>query len=349
MSRENMFYWQSDRPYTANQINSIFLQRTRSYNKNDLIRAASHAYQEEISSLNDPINFGSVNIVCPFVTLSGKEGVIRAHPSQVTNEYFYAESEAMKLAASVGVPVPETIAVDTSRSIVPFDYMVTSRVPGEVMQLAVERDSSLYVPFLRQIGVVLGKLHTINTNGYGFFDNNQAQEGILRGVHASNQDHYLAALESDTQFYENNQDWIDIKLVRQAIRILQSNAEAAKCDKPTLIHNDIADWNTVVDNTQVTGILDWDECFSGDPVFEFATLSLFYNKFQLEMILDGYQESNRLPHDYGNKIDLYTLRYIISKSKISINKLKSVEKESTRKRFNQAVDKLGQLINKYPK
>lgn len=346
MPRNNMFYWQSDRPFTAKEIKEIFLDRKNDYSKELLMKAAFFATKESITCLLDPINFGSVNIVCPFATSTGANYIIRAHPKQVRNEYFHVESLAMKAASQEGVPVPNTILIDDSREIVPFDYMVTTKVRGDVMQSVLEQNMDNKNTYLRQIGRYLGMLHKIKANKFGFFDNDLAKKGLLVGILDTNTDHYLSALDADESFYEQNTGWLDNVTVRSAIYILRSNAKYTVCTNPTLIHNDIADWNTVVNGDQVTGILDWDECFSGDPVFEFATMSLFYSDSEMSQIISGYCETNSLPADYNEKIDLYTLRYIINKSKISIKKLQFVEKESTRTRFNQSKEKLKLLVDK---
>jgi hypothetical protein len=73
-------------------------------------------------------------------------------------------------------------------------------------------------------------------------------------------------------------------------------------------------------------------------------MSLFYNDEQMNIIKSGYLETNDLPSDYEKKFDLYVLRYIVNKSKISIKKLQFLEKESTRNRFNIAKNKLSRLI-----
>lgn len=349
MSRENMFYWQSDRPYTPEQINSIFLERKKTFNPEEVKNAAAHAMNEPITHLEEPINQGSVNLVCPFTTKSGREGVIRVHPPQVKNEYFFSETEAMRAAATVGVPVPEIILVDDTRKYAPFDYMVMTRVPGEVMRPAVERDPTLHPSYLKQIGRYLGMLHSLSTTGYGFFDNDQAKKGTLAGIDSKNEEHFLAALDLDKKFHSENPGNFDAKSIELALKILEENSSIAKCDNPTLIHNDIADWNTVVLGDNVTGILDWDECFSGDPVFEFATLSLFYPDEKMTFIKDGYKEVRPLPADYDDKFDLYVLRYIINKSKIAITKIKYAEKTSMREWLANANAKLANSNGKIAK
>ncbi len=348
MSRQNMFYWQADRPFTVDEIKTIFLDRKLDYSPSDLAKAASHAMAEELV-MHDPINHGSVNIVCPFTTSSGKEGVIRAHPKQVKNEYFFSESEAMKLAYTAGVPVPNTVLVDDSRKIVPFDYMVTTRISGIVMKPAVQQDPSLHPIFLKQIGMYMAKLHSIKTQGYGFFDNEQARVGKLIGLYDSNEKHYMAALDLDEEFHLANSNHVGLELIVKAFKILKENAAIASCDQPTLVHNDIADWNTVVEGDQVTGILDWDECFSGDPVFDFATTSLFYTDDQMEILKSGYQQISKLPTNYEEKFTLYLIRYVMSKSKIAIKQLNSRQNDFMKLWLENAVQKLQMAIKKFEK
>lgn len=347
MSRDNMFYWQSDRPYTAEQINAIFLQRKTNYRQDEVKAAASYAVKEEVVRLQEAINQGSVNIVCPFTTKSGKHGVIRVHPPQVKNGYFFVEREAMNLASGVGVPTPKTILVEDSRTVAPFDYMVMEKVEGDVMRPVVEQNPSLHPKLLKEIGSYLGKLHQIRPEGYGFFDNKKARNGVLSGIHQTNEEHFLSALDLDEAFHQSNQGSVKTDLFHRAIQILRANSKVSHCANPTLVHNDIADWNTVVNGDTVTGILDWDECFSGDPVFEFATLSLFYTDDQMEMIKQGYVETGKLPNDYDSKFPLYVMRYIVNKSKIAITKIKYTEKTSMHHWLENALKKLDTIIKSY--
>jgi aminoglycoside phosphotransferase (APT) family kinase protein len=343
MSRKNMFYWQSDRPYTVEEIKTIFLDRKSDYSTSDLKLAAERAIKEEVV-LHDPINHGSVNIVCPFTSLSGKEYVIRAHPKQVKNEYFYAESEVMKLASSVGVPVPQTILVDDTRSVVPFDYMVSTKINGQVMKVVVQADPALHPTYLKQIGYYLGLLHKVKTQGFGFFDNEKAKEGELLGIYNNNIDHYLAALDSDEAFHNDNKSHLDPSMVKKAIHVLKNKIDLATCENPTVVHNDIADWNTVVDGDMVSGIMDWDESFSGDPVFDFATTSLFYSDEQMEHLKTGYLETNVLPENYQEKYNLYVIRYVINKSKIAIKQLNSRQNDFMKLWLANAITKLDSAI-----
>ena len=341
-----MFYWQSDRPYTHQQINEIFLQRRLSYKKEELIEVIQKVMHQKVVKLDPPINQGSVNLVCPFVLSNDFEGVIRVHPPQANNSYFHVEKLVMDLASKNGVPTAEVLTVDDTREIAPFDYMIMTKIQGEVLRVTIEHNPDIHPIYLNQIGKYMALIHQISTVGYGFFDNNLAAKGVLRGQYLSNEDHYQSALDLDKHFHFKEDVHFDIELVEKSFQILERNIKVAECKNPVLIHNDIADWNTVVSNNIVTGIMDWDECFSGDPVFEFATLGLFYDGYQMKEILDGYKKILDLPPDFNDKIDLYTLRYIINKSKIALTKIKYAEKTSMHAWLAGAKDKLIKIIEK---
>jgi hypothetical protein len=102
--------------------------------------------------------------------------------------------------------------------------MVTSRVLGEVMQVAVEADPKKYDHYLKQIGRCLGKLHKIKTKKYGFFDNQLAKTSIFVGTLNSNKDHFLSALDLDEEFYDKNPGWFESDDIKKAINLLKAKA-----------------------------------------------------------------------------------------------------------------------------
>ena len=88
-----------------------------------------------------------------------------------------------------------------------------------------------------------------------------------------------------------------------------------------LIQNDLADWNMLVDKSKISGIIDWDESISGDPVMDFACFSLFFPDQRLKFLVDGYKKVTDLPRDFDVKMHLYKLRYVIAKLVIRKKKL----------------------------
>lgn len=347
MARNNMFYWQSDRPYTQIEINDIFLERTKYFNNEQIVSVIERSLNQKVKKLEDYINQGSINLVCPFILSDGFRGVLRAHPPKAKNSYFHVEKMVMDLAIKHNVPTASVLLVDDTRRYADFDFMIMQRVNGIVLRNDLEVHPDRHSSYLRQLGKYLAKLHQIVTTRYGFFDNELAKKKILAGQYSSNQEHYLSALDLDETYHATNDEYFNKDLIRRSFNIIRDNVKTAECQKPVLIHNDVADWNTIVSNGVVTGLMDWDESFSGDPVFEFATLSLFYSEEQMKDILEGYQEVYPLPTDYHTKYPLYTLRYIINKSKIALTKIKYVEKTSMYSWLANANKKLVKIVNDF--
>ena len=104
-------------------------------------------------------------------------------------------------------------------------------------------------------------------------------------------------------------------------KIFFDNDHFIKCDDPKLVHNDIADWNQLIENEKLTGIVDWDECYSGDPITDFSAWSVFFPFERMKHLKSGYKKISSLPDDFEEKLHLYRLRYIVSKMTLRTKKL----------------------------
>jgi aminoglycoside phosphotransferase (APT) family kinase protein len=322
-SRLGMFYWQVDRPFNARETKEVFLDRYAAISESEAIQAVEYGLSRAgFSQADSKVNnirlpeksFSSVNLIF-FATLPGnREVIIRIHPRNIKNGYFWAERLAAKMARKQDVPVYETYYVNDSREIFPFDFMIIERLPGNNIKSLWPLDPNLEKNLLEQTGEYLAGIHQVKTVNYGFFNNGYAKTNeVLQGIYPKWTDHFLAAYEKNLKYLLDNQvitkdDW------QKIVNIIGSHTDLVKCDSPRLIHNDLADWNELTDGINVTGILDWDECFSGDPVMDFAQWSVFFPYERMEHLIRGYQKVADLPEAYQEKLHLYRLRYIVSKS-----------------------------------
>ncbi len=157
----------------------------------------------------------------------------------------------------------------------------------------------------------MAHIHGIKTEKYGFFDNTDAKTGTLVGLHSTYHDFIHTGLD------ENVQRLITFKILTddQARKFKQlfDQINFEPSDGPRLIQNDMADWNLLTDGKKITGILDWDECHSGDPIADIACWSTFFSIERLKFFLIGYKTVATLPEDYESRFHFYRLRYTISK------------------------------------
>ncbi len=319
-SRHNSFYWQSDRAITEAQIKEIFLDRHNAFDANETKKAIEYGMRlygksdsdAKVIHINPPIKSGSINSVCRAQLNDGTEVIIRMHPIQIKNGYFWAEKAVADAANAVKVPTFKTLFIDDSKKYVPFDFMITSCLPGENMKHAGPFSPDLDKILIEDTGRLLAFTHSVKTNRYGFFDNKKARKGELRGIHNSWKDHIYASFQDNLAYLVKMESIKENERI-SIEQIFKDNDSLIVCDSPRLVHNDLADWNELTDGTKITGFLDWDEAFSGDPICDFSAYSVFYDDARLGHLIHGYKTLSKLPSDFENKFHLYKLRYIISK------------------------------------
>ena len=211
--------------------------------------------------------FNTTRVVCG----SSVEVVIRIAPPDDAGFLFYErnmmaqEPPLHKLVRErTDIPVPAVLGYDTAREILPRDYIVMERLPGEPLSHAVGVDiDSVW----ERVGRFLSHAHAIHGERYGY-----------DGPH-----HVMPPQAS----------WAD------AFRIMwnrliddivgcggysAAEGEEMRClldrcisvvdrDVPaSLLHMDVWHENVLVDDGQVTGLIDWDRALWGDPEIEFAVL-----------------------------------------------------------------------------
>lgn len=319
-NRKNMFYWQTNRPLTAEETKKVFIDRHEKLDEvilkqmvNSGMKSAGYKGNNiEIKEVNPIIRHGSVNSVIPVILQSGKKIVLRIHPKNVKNGYFWVEKITTALAKKEGVPTFETIFIDDSQKIVPFDFMIMTTISGKPVTDYRPLNTKIEQKLVTETGKYAALIHNIKPVGFGFFDNQLAKiANILQGQHTSFKEHIFAALALDLKYLIDNN--VLTKNQRKNIeRLLKRNDSLMDCKQGSLIHNDIADWNEMSDGKSITGIMDWDECFSGDPLMEVAAYSLFYREPRLTWFKEGYKQIRELEEN-EDKFQLFKLRYLISK------------------------------------
>lgn len=319
-NRKGMFYWQTNRPLSASDTKTIFLDRHENIDSDILQQIVSEGMKSAgftnsdtvVKNIHSVIKRGSVNSVIPISLISGKKIIVRIHPKDVINGYFWVEKIATDLARTYGVPTYETLYIDDTQKVLPFDYMIMSAVEGKPLIDLMPLSNEVEHKLIKETGKYAAMIHLIQTTGFGFYDNNHASKTQkLRGQYDSFKEHIFASLDVDVRFL------IDFGVLTQEqgkkiIQLYEGSNTLMECKQGSLIHNDIADWNELSDGKEITGIMDWDECFSGDPLMEIAAYNLFFGEPRLSWFKEGYKEITQL-EDNEDKFQLFKLRYLISK------------------------------------
>src|SRR5262249_32278643 len=85
-------------------------------------------------------------------------------------------------------------------------------------------------------------------------------------------------------------------------------------EEPALLHGDLGSHNVFTDGASITALIDWEDCLSGDPVFDIAFWATFHPERRHQAFLDGYRSESPLPGDFAVRFWLYFLRIALGKT-----------------------------------
>jgi aminoglycoside phosphotransferase (APT) family kinase protein len=204
-----------------------------------------------------PLGGGTYNDVYRVTSPEGDFVLKVSPPDQpgLTYERHLMRTEAMFCTLGRAVaPVPEVVHTDFSRTLVRGDALLTTCLPGEPLFGRADVDRPL---IRRQLGTAVAALHEITGPGFGY---------PQLGLH-----------ESWTEAFFAMFDAVKADAARFGVPlpvIPLPKAVFDEVERPSLVHFDLWDGN-VLSGSGLTGLVDGERAFWGDPVAEFVSPALF--------------------------------------------------------------------------
>lgn len=322
--RFDCFYWQTDRKISAEEAAMIWKDRHSAITNEELLDKINAELKEEKLSFIKPFDnnaqtsLGNVNSIRVGVLENGKEVIIRCHPKGIKNGYFYAESLASNIATENGIPAYKTYYIHELENDNDISYQVIEKLKGDTIQFCLKEHPEKEEQLVYEMGKTMAKLHKIKVNGFGPFDNEQAKNANLKGIHNSLKDSINVGLEENLERLVTYN--ILTKEIADRMKALFDDNELLDSDTSVLIHNDFADWNLLTDGNTITGVIDWDECVAGHPIQEIACWSTFFEPARIKSFLKGYFNETPIYDNFDEMFQLMRLRYTISKMALRIKR-----------------------------
>ena len=215
--------------------------------------------------------------------------------------------------ASLGLPGPSVVTIDCSRSICPTDYQILTYVHGQQLSAFQDPETQYIEPVLLQaIGAYVAQVHQVALAGFGPLGLASLQNPT--GIHNSWQDYIFLRLQEHIDVCLN----IDAISSHEALiiqKIFVEHAQIFECSSPVLLHGDLGNHNFLSQNgVSISALIDWEDCMSGDPVFDIAFWGTFFRDHMLKDFLIGYRQHTALPDDFELCYWLYFLRIALSKT-----------------------------------
>jgi aminoglycoside phosphotransferase (APT) family kinase protein len=184
----------------------------------------------------------------------------------------HAEIDVCRRAPEAGFPAPGLVHVDTSRRLVDRDWIVMTRLPG-VSGEAVDVD--------HELGAALARLHGVTGDAFGYAGRPALQDGTWRGALARMLD---ALLDDAARF--------DVSLPFSPEDVTAALAAAApaldEVTRPALVHFDVWSGNVLVADGRLSGVIDGERSFYGDPLAEWAMLAFGREPADRPGLVAGY-------------------------------------------------------------
>jgi aminoglycoside phosphotransferase (APT) family kinase protein len=258
------------------------------------VLAATGVRPDEVTECNE-LAGGTFNAVYLARLIDGSGLVVKVAPDPAGPMLQYERgilaTEAMyyRLAGRcTGVTVPSVVAVDAGSALVPGGYLVMTQCQGATWRVAMSGGPSHEQDRLRaELGRQVASLHTITGSGFGY--PSQAL-GPLRSTWRIAFLEMVDAVLADAERFS-------VALPRPVAEVRDLfAAQAAVLEQvttPVLVHFDLWEGNVMVGQggtgRQLTGLIDAERAFWGDPLAEFVSLALFGDPAQDAALLDGYR------------------------------------------------------------
>jgi aminoglycoside phosphotransferase (APT) family kinase protein len=210
-------------------------------------------------------------------------------------------------------------AVDLSRTEFPFDYEIIEYAAGEQLSLLQDPVTQYLPPTLfSSLGQMLAKVHTIPITDFGpihvgsLVPVKQGKVNV-RGVHKSWKDYIFCNLYEHVEFCRSI-GTISTQEAERIINLFNHLASFLVIKKGFLLHGDLGNHNIIADGNKITALIDWEDCMSGDPIFDLAYWGTFFRDHYRSQLLEGYCQEKLLPNDFEIRYWLYYLRISLSKT-----------------------------------
>jgi aminoglycoside phosphotransferase (APT) family kinase protein len=209
----------------------------------------------------------------------------------------------------VDAPVPEILAADDSKSLLPYNFSVMTKREGRhVLSLIEELSDRELEGINRQVGAILRNLHAVTFDEFGYM----GASGIAE-PHETNAAYMSVQFEKKIREFERlgGED----ELRRTLEHYVADRAELlVACPRAVLCHDDCHEGNILVlpeDGWRISGLLDFENVVAGDPLLDLAKAHCYSRRpseAKLDALVGGYGE---LRDGWRDAVDLYIVYHLL--------------------------------------
>ncbi|WP_078901711.1 phosphotransferase family protein [Actinacidiphila yeochonensis] len=244
-----------------------------------------------------PLTGGSYNSLYAVDLAGGDRLVLKVPPPsdrprlRYEAELLHGEAVFAERAAEVGVPAPRLLRAEPEEGSGTEPYAVMTYCPGRPWsELAEELEAAERDRLRRELGAMVARLHAVPGPGFGY----PAQRiAPLSERWETAFGAMAAALLADAERFR---PWLPVPLGELRAVFAAAGPDLARATGPALVHFDLWRGNVLLGgpagSRRITGLIDGERMFWGDPLADFASLSLMDTPPEEDpAFLAGYREA----------------------------------------------------------
>lgn len=314
--RRDIYYWKCDRSDFLHGTRDQGQARIRPGLERLLRETLARHFNAEISDLRAAESPG--NHLAFLATVGERDCFIRVEDGPEQDDYMEVESHVMAEVARKGVPTPRIHGVDSSRRSVPFAWQVMERVPCSDLNRLLKQHRLALGAVAEEMGELVARWQTITPEGFGPFDPDTLRDHArLVGFHDTYEAYFRTRLSAHLG-YLANQEFLSSDTVREIEEVIDRHSACLQLPHGCLVHKDLALWNILGTESEIVGVIDWDDCIAGDPLDDLSLLGCFFGGEVLAPAFKGYAGVRPLPDDYRRRFWLHLLRNMLVKAVIRV-------------------------------
>ena len=245
---------------------------------------------------------GQDHEVYDVVTTAGQKVIVRiAHQEDHRLE---AEKWALDAARTKGVPTPRVLLLKRLNSSGTSVMMgIEEKLPGTPLDELLDAgvDATAVIP---QIGEVLGRIHSVKTDGFGYLQpDGKGWDITWRSI-------MLDLVPKEQELLQAAQSQgVPAEIINKGLRLLLGHSSLYEWLQPVLNHGDFSPGHILVDKNRITGIIDMQQCSGNHPIFDFAQwAALGIKQVSASQLLESYPHKAAFGGSFNLLLNLALLR-----------------------------------------
>ena len=307
MSRRDIYYWKCDRPaaFHGTQMRGAADAEI----EQQLGEALQRHFVTQVVELSKGIGQG--NHLTWNARVAGQSMFMRVENGPEKDGQLAVESALLARVRDAGVMTPRVYACDASRSRVPFAWQALERIFDPDLNHWFKQ-GRLDVPRIAfGIGEAVAKWQTIKLPGFGILDESMC------GYHATYADYFHLRLDQHLSFLVTR-GFLTQSQSDEISAEIENHQSLLQLDTGCFVHKDLALWNILGSESEISAFIDFDDAISGDPMDDLSLLACFHDDAFLRRAFEGYQSTRVLPAEHMRRFWLHLLRNMIVKSVIRV-------------------------------